>query len=101
MWLIESWGVEGCRKELARLMGLEELPRAVHNAHTDLWPRRDILGVHKQKQAGLNWVGACIPAGRMHVSTGAAARCCVASFADAACRAILYPLLLPNTGSAA
>jgi hypothetical protein len=25
-----------------------------------------VLGVHPQKQAGLNWVGACVPAGRMH-----------------------------------
>lgn len=27
-------------------------------------PRRNVLGVHKQKQPGLSWVGACVPAGR-------------------------------------
>ncbi len=36
--------------------------------HSEAWPRRELLGVHKQRQEGLNWVGACVPAGRMHVS---------------------------------
>ncbi len=33
--------------------------------HDDHWERRDLLGVHPQKQPGLNWVGACVPAGRV------------------------------------
>lgn len=33
--------------------------------HSDHWERRDILGVHPQKQPGMFWVGACVPAGRM------------------------------------
>lgn len=28
-------------------------------------PRRNVLGVHKQKQPGLSWVGACVPVGRL------------------------------------
>lgn len=32
---------------------------------TGTWERRDILGVHPQKQEGLYWVGACVPAGRL------------------------------------
>jgi len=28
------------------------------------WERRDVLGVHPQKQEGFSWVGACVPAGR-------------------------------------
>ena len=34
--------------------------------HDDHWERRDVLGVHPQKQPGLCWVGACVPAGRLH-----------------------------------
>jgi sulfite reductase beta subunit-like hemoprotein len=40
-------------------------PRQVHVAYDDEWPRRDVLGVHPQKQAGLFWAGACVPAGRL------------------------------------
>ena len=29
------------------------------------WERRDVLGVHPQKQEGYSWVGACVPAGRL------------------------------------
>lgn len=42
-----------------------KLAPAVHPVHEGTWERRDILGVHPQKQAGLNWVGACVPAGRL------------------------------------
>lgn len=33
--------------------------------YDDDWKRRDVLGVHAQKQEGLHWVGACVPVGRM------------------------------------
>ena len=33
--------------------------------HDDVWERRDVLGVHPQKQEGYSWVGACVPAGRI------------------------------------
>ncbi len=29
------------------------------------WERRDVLGVHPQKQEGFSWAGACVPAGRL------------------------------------
>lgn len=32
--------------------------------YDDVWERRDVLGVHPQKQEGFSWVGACIPTGR-------------------------------------
>ena len=38
---------------------------AVHVAHDAPWERRDVLGVHPQKQEGLSWVGASVPAGRI------------------------------------
>ena len=30
-----------------------------------MWERRDVLGVHPQKQEGFSWVGACVPTGRV------------------------------------
>ncbi len=33
--------------------------------YDDQWKRRDVLGVHPQRQEGLFWVGACIPVGRL------------------------------------
>ena len=33
--------------------------------YEDQWKRRDVLGVHPQRQEGLYWVGACVPVGRL------------------------------------
>ncbi len=33
--------------------------------YDDVWERRDVLGVHAQKQEGFSWVGACVPTGRI------------------------------------
>lgn len=42
-----------------------QLAPAVHVHHEQPWERRDLLGVHAQKQPGLSWVGASVPAGRL------------------------------------
>lgn len=34
--------------------------------YDDDWKRRDVLGIHPQRQEGLYWVGALIPVGRLH-----------------------------------
>ncbi|KXZ49557.1 hypothetical protein GPECTOR_20g411 [Gonium pectorale] len=68
MWLVEAVGVDKFRELLAEYMGGAELAPPVHVHHEQPWERRDILGVHPQKQAGLNWVGACVPSGRMHAA---------------------------------
>ena len=65
MWLVEAVGVKEFRKLVAQRMGLEDLPGDAHVSYPDAFARRDILGIHKQKQEGKYWVGACIPAGRM------------------------------------
>ena len=36
--------------------------QADHSGH---WERRDLLGIHPQKQPGMYFVGACVPAGRL------------------------------------
>ena len=58
MWLVEACGVEGFRKAVANRMGLEDLPPAVHAQYTDEWKRRDVIGIHPQKQVSL--VVCCI-----------------------------------------
>jgi len=91
MWLVESMGVETFRATVAEYLGVAALRPAVGHAHghtaaadaandngngngasspsssgpDDVWVRRDVIGVHEQKQAGMRWVGACVPAGRL------------------------------------
>lgn len=68
MWLIEEWGVEMFRDMIAQQMGVPELKREVHVGYDDVWKRRDVLGVHPQKQEGFSWVGACVPVGRLYAA---------------------------------
>jgi ferredoxin-nitrite reductase len=63
MWLIDEWGVAKFRSEVAQLMGKTLSPAMAKDAVN--WAKRDHLGVHAQKQAGLNYVGLHVPAGRM------------------------------------
>lgn len=69
MWLIDELGIEVFRSEVERRMPTRELERA---SEEDLvqkkWERRDYLGVHPQKQAGLSFVGLHIPVGRVQAS---------------------------------
>jgi ferredoxin-nitrite reductase len=63
MWLIDQWGLPKFRSEVAQLMDKTLSPAMAKDAVN--WAKRDHLGVHAQKQAGLNYVGLHIPAGRM------------------------------------
>eukprot|EP00879_Flechtneria_rotunda_P020989 GHRR01022103.1.p1 GENE.GHRR01022103.1~~GHRR01022103.1.p1 ORF type:complete len:272 (+),score=72.33 GHRR01022103.1:198-1013(+) len=66
IWLIEQVGFEEFVKMVAEEMGSgTQLAPAVHVEYDTPWERRDLLGVHSQKQPGLNWVGASVPAGRV------------------------------------
>ncbi|CAG9466328.1 unnamed protein product [Pedinophyceae sp. YPF-701] len=65
MYLLDKWGVERTRDEMARLMGQDSLARAVKEGHDEPWQRRDLIGVHPQKQEGYSYVGVCIPVGRL------------------------------------
>ncbi|HEX5176492.1 MAG TPA: hypothetical protein VFV83_05655 [Chthoniobacteraceae bacterium] len=78
-FLVRDWGAERMTQEVEALLGyaLEPLP--------DFTPPRDQevdhLGIHKQKQGDLFWVGLCFPGGRLrngalgHVSALAAKYC--------------------------
>ncbi|MEH2077127.1 MAG: ferredoxin--nitrite reductase [Nostoc sp.] len=64
MWLIDEWGLEKFRAEVESRLGKSLLP-AVAKDEID-WEKRDHIGVYKQKQAGLNYVGLNIPVGRLY-----------------------------------
>jgi ferredoxin-nitrite reductase len=61
-FLIEEWGAEKFRKELER-----RVDRPLASAGTDQrTPKHtDHVGVFRQQQAGLNYVGLAVPVGRM------------------------------------
>ncbi|MDJ0535512.1 MAG: ferredoxin--nitrite reductase [Xenococcaceae cyanobacterium MO_207.B15] len=63
MWLIEELGLEQFRSLVETEFG-KPLTPAGEKDELD-WEKRDHLGVFKQKQPGLNYVGMHVPAGRL------------------------------------
>ena len=61
-FLIEAWGVEKFRKELARRV---DRPLASAGKDQRTPKHTDHVGVFRQQQAGLNYVGLAVPVGRM------------------------------------
>ncbi len=64
MWLIDEWGVEKFRSEVEKRLG-KPLLSATEQDEIN-WEKRDHIGVYKQKQFGLNYVGLHIPVGRLY-----------------------------------
>lgn len=63
MWLIDEWGIDRFRAEVERWLQ-RPLLSAAPKDEID-WDKRDHLGVHAQKQAGLFYVGLHVPVGRL------------------------------------
>jgi ferredoxin-nitrite reductase len=63
MWLIDEWGVDAFRAAVEQQLGSALLPAAADDEFAG--PRRDHVGIHPQKQAGLNYVGLHVPVGRL------------------------------------
>jgi ferredoxin-nitrite reductase len=61
-FLIENWGVEQFRNELARRV---DRPLASAGKDQRTPKHTDHVGVLRQKQAGLNYIGLAVPVGRM------------------------------------
>jgi len=62
-FLVEQWGIERLREELASCLGRElEPPGEDVRRHR----HADHLGVTRQRQFGLAAVGLCVPNGRLH-----------------------------------
>jgi len=68
MWLVEEVGVDKFRDLIGEYMGGVKLRHAVPMHHEGEWPRRNLLGVHPQKQEGYSWVGANVPVGRIYAA---------------------------------
>lgn len=66
MWLIDEWGVAKFREEVAAKLPFPLLTAAPKDELD--WDKRDHLGVHPQKQAGLNYVGLHVPVGRLYAN---------------------------------
>ncbi|WP_414752906.1 ferredoxin--nitrite reductase [Anabaena sp. CCY 9910] len=64
MWLIDEWGIDKFRAEVEQRLG-KSLLHAAPKDEID-WEKRDHIGVYKQKQEGLNYVGLHIPVGRLY-----------------------------------
>lgn len=63
MWLIDEWGIEKFRAAVQAKLSFPLLTAAEHDAID--WEKRDHIGVYKQKQPGLNYVGMHVPVGRL------------------------------------
>ena len=64
MYLIDEWGIEKFRSEVEKILG-HTLQTAAEKDEI-LWDKRDHIGIHAQKQPGLNYVGLHVPVGRMY-----------------------------------
>ncbi len=64
MWLLDEWGLEKFRNQVETVFG-KTLENAAEKDEIE-WEKRDHLGVYKQKQPGLNYVGMHIPVGRLY-----------------------------------
>ncbi|MBD2003966.1 ferredoxin--nitrite reductase [Trichocoleus sp. FACHB-40] len=68
MYLIDKWGIEKFREEIEKRFGeIAGIPlQSAAEKDEFLWEKKDYIGVYKQKQPGLNFVGLHIPVGRMY-----------------------------------
>ena len=64
MWLIDEWGLEKFRAAVEQQLG-HPLQTAAPKDEI-VWDKRDHIGIHAQKQPGLNYVGLHVPVGRLY-----------------------------------
>ena len=68
MWLVEKYGVEGFKAEVTKEVESYDRGVKIYDEQpkpTGDFERRELLGVHKQKQEGKVRVGVLVPAGRL------------------------------------
>ncbi|MDJ0554380.1 MAG: ferredoxin--nitrite reductase [Microcoleaceae cyanobacterium MO_207.B10] len=66
MWLIDEWGMDKFRSEVEQQMGQKLETEAPKDEI--IWEKRDHIGVFKQRQYGLNYIGMNIPVGRLYAT---------------------------------
>ncbi len=62
-FLMADWGPEKFREVLVEYLGYDPVRGAADNAPGNIY--RDHVGVHRQQQRGLNWIGLSILTGRV------------------------------------
>mmetsp|Transcript_8971 Transcript_8971/g.10392 ORF Transcript_8971/g.10392 Transcript_8971/m.10392 type:complete len:894 (-) Transcript_8971:355-3036(-) len=68
MWLVEKYGVDDFKKAIIKEIDSYDRGVVVEDTQpksTEPFERRDLLGVHEQKQKGLYRVGILVPVGRL------------------------------------
>lgn len=63
MWLIDEMGLDQFREAVEKQLGHPLISAAPKDEI--LWDKRDHIGIHAQKQPGLNYVGLHVPVGRL------------------------------------
>lgn len=100
MWLVEDWGADRFREAIAERMG-QALRTEVHVSYDDVWERRDVMGIHPQKQPGYVWAGAAVPAGRMQAADFAALADVAERYGDGTVRLTVEEnVVIPNVPEA-
>ena len=66
MWLIDAWGMETFRTKIEQQ--LRYPLQAAAPKDEIVWDKRDHIGIHAQKQPGLNYIGLHVPVGRLQAS---------------------------------
>ena len=66
MWLIDEWGIDQFRARVEQQLGQTLQTAAASDEFAG--QRRDHIGIHPQKQAGLNYVGLNVPVGRLYAN---------------------------------
>lgn len=73
MYMVDQMGMDGFRAAIEATMGAPLFHAVSGGPEYDTpAPRRDVSGVHPQKQQGLSWVCANVPAGRLATADFAA-----------------------------
>lgn len=62
-FLVSDWGAEKFREKLIEYLGYAPPQGAPDNAPENVY--RDHVGIHRQKQRGLNWIGLSVLTGRV------------------------------------
>ncbi|CAM9501310.1 unnamed protein product [Laminaria digitata] len=104
MFMIEEMGVEAFRETVVSYVqkidpSFAPLPAAP--APSEAWVRRDIVGVHPQKQEGKSWVCLTTPAGRLTAEEGNMAADVAEAFSAGEVRLTVdQKVLFPNVDTA-
>lgn len=104
MYMIEEMGIEAFRETVVsytQKIDPSFAPLKAAPAPSEAWVRRDIVGVHPQKQEGKSWVCLTTPAGRLTAEEGNMAADVAEEFSGGEVRLTVdQKVLFPNVDTA-